>query len=68
MDKTFIERVKREKIVDTKRYRYYYMAGNRIVRFPLYELNNPDSVRRWETVWKDEVYLPSVRGYKWPKV
>lgn len=51
MTKQFLKRVVNESIIDTRKYRYTYNAGNgNIERLPLEKLNTTDSITDWEVV------------------
>lgn len=51
MTNKFLRRVVDESIIDTRKYRYTYNAGNgNIERLPLEELNTTDSITDWEVV------------------
>lgn len=58
MKKEFIERVIRERIVDTDKYRYIikdchdaYQQYQEIRRLPLSDLDTTNAIDGWETVW-----------------
>ena len=60
MKKEFIERVRKEGIVDTRKYRYNGWetpTGQFLIqRMPLEYVNKPDAPeRKWETVYADPV-------------
>lgn len=64
--KGFIERIKREGDVDTRRYRYridsnYADVGEcfrlKIERLPIRDLNTCAALRPWETIYTEEYYL-----------
>lgn len=64
--KGFIERVKREGVVDTRRYRYridsnYADVGDffllKIDRLPISDLNTCAALRPWATVYTEEYQL-----------
>lgn len=64
--KGFIERIKREGDVDTRRYRYridsnYANVGERflfkIERLPIADLDTCAALRPWETVYSEEYQL-----------
>lgn len=51
MTNKFLRRVVDESIIDTRKYRYTYNAGNgNIERLPLEKLNTTDSITDWEVV------------------
>lgn len=51
MTNRFLRRVVSESIIDTRKYRYTYNAGNgNIERLPLEKLNTTDSITDWEVV------------------
>lgn len=51
MTNRFLRRVVSESIIDTRKYRYIYNAGNgNIERLPLEKLNTTDSITDWEVV------------------
>lgn len=51
MANRFLRRVVSESIIDTRKYRYTYNAGNgNIERLPLEKLNTTDSITDWEVV------------------
>ena len=51
MTNRFLRRVVSESIIDTRKYRYTYNAGNgNIERLPLEKLNTTDSITDWEIV------------------
>ena len=57
MRKEFIERVKREGLVDTNKYRYQYQAdndGQRILRLPIDSLDTTSAINGWEKVWEEK--------------
>ena len=64
MMKDFIERVKREELVETKKYRYIRKEfhdvdsfGIRIERLPLTALGTTDAINGWETVYEEKYYI-----------
>lgn len=51
MTNKFLRRVVDESIIDTRKYRYTYNAGNgNIERLPLEKLNTTGSITDWEVV------------------
>lgn len=51
MTNRFLRRVVSESIIDTRKYRYTYNAGNgNIERLQLEKLNTTDSITDWEVV------------------
>lgn len=51
MTNRFLRRVTSESIIDTRKYRYTYNAGNgNIERLPLEKLNTTDSITDWKVV------------------
>lgn len=51
MTNSFLRRVVSESIIDTRKYRYTYNAGNgNIERLPLEKLNTTGSITDWEVV------------------
>ncbi len=51
MTNRFLRRVVSESIIDTRKYRYTYNAGNgNIERLPLEKLNTTDSITDWKVV------------------
>lgn len=51
MTNQFLKRVVDESIIDTRKYRYTYNAGNgNIERLPLEKLNTTGSITDWEVV------------------
>lgn len=50
MKKTFIERVIRESIVDTRKYRYIVKDG-KIMRLPIKDLGTTVAINGWEDVY-----------------
>lgn len=51
MKKEFFEKVIRQGIVDTKKYRYKYSEDDGTVkRLPLADLDTTEALRGWETV------------------
>lgn len=51
MTNRFLRRVVSESIIDTRKYRYTYNAGNgNIERLQLNKLNTTDSITDWEVV------------------
>lgn len=51
MTNRFLRRVVDESIIDTRKYRYTYNAGNgNIERLPLEKLNTTGSITDWEVV------------------
>lgn len=51
MTNKFLRRVVDESIIDTRKYRYTYNAGNgNIERLPLEKLNTTDSITDWKVV------------------
>lgn len=62
--KAFIERVKREQLVDTKKYRYvmkeFYDVdafGIRIERLPLTALGTTEAINGWEAIYEEKYYI-----------
>lgn len=51
MKKLFIERVVREGIVDTRKYRYI-MKGAKILRLPIIYLDTTLAINGWECVFE----------------
>lgn len=51
MTNRFLRRVVSEPIIDTRKYRYTYNAGNgNIERLPLNKLNTIEAISSWEIV------------------
>lgn len=51
MTNRFLRRVVSESIIDTRKYRYTYNAGNgNIERLPLEKLNTTDLITDWKVV------------------
>ena len=58
MTKKFIERVLKEKSVDTNKYRYLFVPcynvdeqWYEIIRLPLVDLDTTAAIYGWETIW-----------------
>lgn len=54
MKKKFLERVMRERMVDTRKYRYLFATKNgkaEVIRLPLEDLDTTAALNDWETVW-----------------
>lgn len=53
MKRQFLQRVINESIIDTRKYRYTYNAGNgNIERLPLEKLNTTYALTDWEVLGK----------------
>lgn len=51
MTNQFLKRIINESVIDTKKYRYTYNAGNgNIERLPIEKLDTTDSITDWEIV------------------
>lgn len=51
MEKSFLKRVVNESIIDTRKHRYVYNAGNgNIERLPLEKLNTTNALKDWKIV------------------